>query len=140
MEYVIGTVVVYILFKFFSSLSEDSSELTRVPMPEKFETIIHLLNNSFFNGEGKINVLDKRTLNIYKENDNKIVFLDYSTGHLTLTMKYKWFQKETILMVYITLLTPLYILFFILFFPLKVYLSLFLLLILAIKVDKTYPQ
>ena len=38
----------------------------------------------------------KREFNLYEDGQNQIIKFQYSTGHLTITWKYKYFQKEIV--------------------------------------------
>jgi tetratricopeptide (TPR) repeat protein len=85
-----------ILFRFSSSLNDDKRDLQSKPLSEKFSLIVNLINEKAFKGDGSITVLSKRDFNLYKSGENQIVHFYYSTGHLTITWKYKYFQKEII--------------------------------------------
>ena len=45
---------------------------------------------------GKVTTLDKRSFNLYQDGKNQIIKFEYGTGHLTITWKYKYFQKEIV--------------------------------------------
>ena len=55
-----------------------------------------MINDSAFNGDGSVTSLDKREFNLYEDGHNQIIKFQYSTGHLTITWKYKYFQKEIV--------------------------------------------
>lgn len=93
---VILLIVIVVLVKFSSSLNEDNSELEHQSLSEKFSVIVSLLNNNAFNSEGSITRLNKRSFNLYDGSSNQIINFNYSTGHLTITWKYKYYQKEIV--------------------------------------------
>ena len=92
----IGIVVGYSLIKFFISYSKDKDDLHGQTLDKKFETIASVINEEAFDGNGIVNELDKREFNLYEEGKNQIINFQYSTGHLTITWKYKYYQKEII--------------------------------------------
>ncbi|MDL2265663.1 hypothetical protein LJC43_04700 [Parabacteroides sp. OttesenSCG-928-G21] len=56
-----------------------------------------MINDEAFKGQGTIHYISKKNINLYKDGENQIIFFLYATGHLTITWKYKYYQKETIL-------------------------------------------
>jgi len=92
---VIG-IVVFILIRFLIDLNKDNYDLKWQSLAEKFKFTVALLNDAAYNGQGTITTLDKRSFNLYKDSSNQIIHFLYSTGHLTITWKYKYFQKEVI--------------------------------------------
>ena len=89
-------VVVFILFRFFMSLNQDSEDLQGKSLAEKFNVIANTINEAAFNGAGSVTTLDKREFNLYEDGQNQIIKFHYSSGHLTLTWKYKYYQKEIV--------------------------------------------
>jgi len=89
-------IIVIVLFRFMSSLNNDNNDLQGKTLSEKFNVIVNMINEAAFNGNGDVTVLDKREFNLYEVGQNQIVQFHYSTGHLTITWKYKYFQKEII--------------------------------------------
>lgn len=89
-------IIVYILFRFFGDLNKDNYDLQGQELSDKFMFIVNTLNNSAFNGLGKINTINKRSFNLYEVGQNQIINFYYSTGHLTIKWKYKYFQKEVV--------------------------------------------
>ena len=85
-----------ILFRFISDLNKDNYDVHSQTLAEKFQIIVDIFNQYCFNGQGQITELNKKSLNLYKSGDNQIIYFEYSTGHLTITWKYKYFQKEII--------------------------------------------
>lgn len=92
----LAVIVGYLLFKFFISLSKDNDDLQNLSLSEKFSVIVSILNEAAFNGLGTVTVLDKRSFNLYEDGQNQIIRFLYSTGHLTIIWKYKYFQKEVV--------------------------------------------
>src|SRR5574337_484042 len=93
---IVIAIAVYVLYKFFSALNKDNYDLQSQTLSEKFRVATNLLNQSAFGGKGIITPLDKRSFNIYKEDANQIINFTYGTGILTITWKYKYFQKEVV--------------------------------------------
>jgi len=88
-------IVAYVGFNFFNSLNKDDDDLQRQSVSEKFAVIVNLLNNAAFNGLAEVTPIDKREFNLY-DGSNQIIKFQYSTGSLTITWKYKYYQKEII--------------------------------------------
>ncbi len=85
-----------ILFSLVSSLSKDNDDLQGRTLPEKFNVIVSIINDAAFKGDGSVTSLDKREFNLYGDGQNQIIKFRYNTGHLTITWKYKYFQKERV--------------------------------------------
>ncbi|MBK7964376.1 MAG: hypothetical protein IPK10_03035 [Bacteroidetes bacterium] len=97
MVWLIAIVIIgYVLFRFFTDLNKDNYDLQSQSLEEKFKFIVSRLNEVAFNGKGNVTNLDKRSFNLYESDSNQIINFTYSTGHLTLTWKYKYFQKEVV--------------------------------------------
>lgn len=92
---VIG-IVGFILFRFFTDLNKDNADLQGQSLPEKFAVIVSSINEVAYGGMGKVTTLDKRSFNLYQDGQNQIINFQYGTGHLTITWKYKYFQKEIV--------------------------------------------
>lgn len=93
---IFGVFVAYFLIKFLMSLSNDNDDLTDQSLSEKFAIIVSMINKAGFNGNAEIITIDKREFYLFKEGHNQQVLFMYSTGSLTITWKYKYFQKEII--------------------------------------------
>lgn len=93
---IVIVIVGYIFIRFFISLSKDNDDLQGRTLDDKFNVIVHMINEAAFNGRGSVTTLDKREFNLYEEGQNQIIKFQYSTGHLTITWKYKYFQKEVV--------------------------------------------
>lgn len=92
---VIG-IVGFILIRFFSDLNKDNADLQGQSLTEKFAVIVSSINEAAFGGMGKVITLDKRSFNLCQDGQNQIINFQYGTGHLTITWKYKYFQKEIV--------------------------------------------
>jgi hypothetical protein len=92
---VIG-IVGFILFRFFSDLNKDNADLQGQSLIEKFAVIVSSINEAAYGGMGNVTSLDKRSFNLYQDGLNQIINFQYGTGHLTITWKYKYFQKEIV--------------------------------------------
>lgn len=93
---IVIVIVGYILISFFISLSKDNDDLQGRTLDDKFIVIVNTINEAAFDGRGSVITLDKREFNLYEEGQNQIIKFQYSTGHLTITWKYKYFQKEVV--------------------------------------------
>lgn len=89
-------IIGFFLFRFFVDLNKDNYDLQSQSLSEKFAVVVNALNNEAFFGNGKVTILDKRSFNLYENGQNQIIHFLYSTGHLTITWKYKYFQKEVV--------------------------------------------
>jgi hypothetical protein len=97
MIWTIAIVIIGImLFRFFIDLNKDNDDLQGKTLNEKFNIIVHMINDIAFNGHGTVTTLDKREFNLYEDGQNQIIKFKYGTGHLTITWKYKYFQKEIV--------------------------------------------
>lgn len=81
-----------LLFRFFISYSKDNDDLQDQPLDKKFNIIINMINDVAFNGKGSVTTLSKREFNLYQEGENQLIKFQYSTGILTITWRYKYFQ------------------------------------------------
>ena len=93
---IVIVIIGYILIRFFISLSKDNDDLQGRTLDDKFNVIVNVINDAAFNGRGSVTTLDKREFNLYEEGQNQTIKFQYSTGHLTITWKYKYFQKEVV--------------------------------------------
>lgn len=93
---IVIAIIGIILFRFFTSLSKDNDDLQGRTLSEKFNVLVNMINEAAFNGDGSVTTLDKREFNLYEDGQNQIIKFQYSTGHLTITWKYKYFQKEIV--------------------------------------------
>ena len=93
---IIIIVVAGIIIKFLIDLNKDNYDLQGGTISDKFKLLIHILNDAAFGGHGQISITDKRRCNLYKEGSNQIIILNYGTGILTITWRYKYFHKEVV--------------------------------------------
>lgn len=93
---IVVVIVLYLLYRFFSAYHRDNYDLQSQSLSEKFKFITDVINEYAFKGKGTVHVLDKRSFNLYKEDENQIIHFTYATGNLTITWKYKYFQKEVV--------------------------------------------
>ena len=84
------------MFGFIGALYRDTTDLQNQSLSEKFSVVVSAINKAAFNGYGTVTVLNKRSFNLYEDGQNQIINFFYSTGHLTITWKYKYFQKEVV--------------------------------------------
>jgi uncharacterized tellurite resistance protein B-like protein len=87
-------VIGIVLIPFLIAYNKDNSDLEGRTLEDKFQFVVNKLNASAFNGNGHIKVLDKRRFNLYQDGKNQIIHFYYNGGNLTITWRYKYFQKE----------------------------------------------
>lgn len=75
---------------------KDLDDLEGTTLDNKFKYTVDYLNFLVFNNEAQVTYLSKREFNLYKTGYNQIIQFTYSTGILTITWRYKYFQKEVI--------------------------------------------
>ncbi len=93
---IIIILIIGYLISFFLGLNKDNQELRKLPLDKKFSIIVGIINNTFFDGVGVITKIDSREFNLYEEGRNQIIKFHYSTGHLTIIWRYKYYQKEIV--------------------------------------------
>lgn len=89
-------IIGYIGFRFFSDVNKDNDDLNGTTVDKKFKVVTDLINETAFNGQAEIVTLNKRSYNLHQDGKNQLVNFMYGTGHLTITWKYKFFQKEVV--------------------------------------------
>jgi hypothetical protein len=84
-----------IFLPFLHRLMKDEVYL-KEPLEKKFEVFISMINQGILGGKGKIEHTEtERQVNLFTDDEaNKIINLYYSTGHLTVFLKFKWYHKE----------------------------------------------
>ena len=90
-------VLALLIVPFGRDMAKDRLELQNVTLEKKFEVLIEHINQGLFFGKAHVKNFpdDPRSLNIFSEDHaNRIVHFMYSTGHLTIEMGYKYYQKE----------------------------------------------
>jgi hypothetical protein len=90
------SIIAIILIRFLIDLNGDNDDLKDVALDEKFFVIVSMINQNAFYGNGSVYTLHKRRFNLYEEGKPQIIWFEYSTGHLTITWRFKYFQKEVV--------------------------------------------
>lgn len=93
------TLLAMIFLPFSRALMNDRLELHENPIEEKFNILITRINNLLMNGKGEVVKFknDPRMLNLFDDNHaNMIINFYYSTGSLTITLKYKYYHVELV--------------------------------------------
>ena len=94
------TVVAFAIFKiliaFNKDLKKDSLDLNGIELSTKFIIIVDLLNEVAFHNKGTVIKVDNKEFKLYGDGQNKIIYFLYGAGHLTVTWKYKYLQKEVV--------------------------------------------
>lgn len=93
------TLLAMIFLPFSRALMKDRSELHENPMDKKFNILITRINDLLMNGQGEVVKFknDPRMLNLFDDNHaNMIINFYYSTGSLTITLKYKYYHVELV--------------------------------------------
>lgn len=95
--WIIAIAAVLIVFILFGrSLNKDRADLNGGTLEQKFSVMVDIINQSAYNGQGRTHSLTWRSFNLYRENAQQIYNFNYSTGHLTLTWKFKWYHQEVV--------------------------------------------
>ena len=92
-------VLALIFVAFTHNLIRDMVELDHQPLEKKFETVIQEVNAGLLGGGGETVTFpnDKRNVNLFNDNcPNHIITFYYSTGNLSITYKYKFYQQEMV--------------------------------------------
>lgn len=93
------TLLAMIFLPFSRALMKDRTELHENPMEKKFNILITRINDLLMNGQGEVVKFkdDPRMLNLFDDNHaNMIINFYYSTGSLTITLKYKYYHVELV--------------------------------------------
>ena len=93
---IVFAIIGIFLFRFLADLNKDNDDLQGRTLDDMFLIIVNMINESAFNGNGEVIHLNKRRFNLYEEGKQQIIWFAYSTGHLTITWRYKYFQKEVV--------------------------------------------
>lgn len=86
-----------IFISFFRQLFIDKCELKKQPLEKMFAVLIETINQELFNGNAELTTFDDdpRMANMMDDNRrNLIVRYYYSTGNMSVSLGYKYFQKE----------------------------------------------
>lgn len=95
----IVTIFAMIFLPFGRSLMKDRAELYENPMDKKFSILLTRINDLLMNGKGEVVKFkdDPRMLNLFDDtHTNMIINFYYSTGSLTITLKYKYYHVELV--------------------------------------------
>lgn len=92
------TLAALIFLPFSKALMKDRQELESNPIEQKFNILILRINKLLMGGAGEIiKTSDPRQVNLFDENHaNMIIRFYYSTGTLSIELKYKYFQVELV--------------------------------------------
>ena len=93
------TLLAILILPFSRALMKDRAELHENPLDKKFSILISRINQLMMNGCGEVITFkhDPRMLNLFDDNHaNMIINFNYSTGSLTITLKYKYFHVELV--------------------------------------------
>jgi hypothetical protein len=93
---IIFIIIVGVLSPLIKKVSDDNIELHDQLLDKKFQVIVDVLNKAAFNMRGEITRINKRKFNIYETGQNQIIYFFYGFGNLTITWKFKYFQKEMV--------------------------------------------
>ena len=92
-------VLALIFVPFTRQLVKDKEELSRNPINKKFEILVGVINDIMLDGKGEITLFDDdpRLMNLMSDDkSNMLIQFYYSTGNLSITLKYKFLQKELV--------------------------------------------
>lgn len=90
------TFIIYIIFKFITAQNHERKDLKNTPISQKFSEIVSPINAHAYNMGGSIIPLETHSFNLYQEGENQIINFHYSSGILTITWKFKWYNNEVI--------------------------------------------
>lgn len=92
------TLVALIFIPFSKALMRDRRELRANPMERKFGLLISRINTLMMNGSGEvIKTSNPRQVNLFSDDvPNMLICIFYSTGIVTVTLKYKYYQVELV--------------------------------------------
>jgi len=93
---IILSILIVFIGKIILNTQKDKEDLLGKSVEEKFNVIVNSINRAAFNGEGEITYIGKNHSNLYPDTSNQIVDFLYSQGMLSITWKYKYFQKEMV--------------------------------------------
>ena len=79
-----------------NDLNKDKYDLQGTSLDEKFKVVVNMLNDAAFKNQGTITKLDNKSFNLYEQSSNQLINFHYGTGTLTITWRYKYFQKEVV--------------------------------------------
>ena len=92
-------VLALIFVPFTRQFVKDKEELSRNPINKKFEILVGGINDVMLDGKGEVTLFDDdpRLMNLMSDDKrNMLIQFYYSTGNLSITLKYKFLQKELV--------------------------------------------
>jgi hypothetical protein len=84
---------------FMRQIAKDKVELSQTTLPQKFETLFATINAGLMGGNGELTTFDDepRLVNMMDHSHpNMLIQFYYSTANLSITLNYKFFQKELV--------------------------------------------
>lgn len=84
---------------FARQLAKDKIELGNNPINEKFEILVGIINDALLAGRGEVTLFDDnpKLMNLFsKDQANILIQFFYGTGNLTITLNYKYYQRELV--------------------------------------------
>lgn len=96
---IILLILALIITPFMRDLVKDKHELYSNPINKKFEEVATVINGIMLGGKGELTLFDDtpRLMNMMSPNmRNILIQFYYSTGHLKITLNYKFWQKELV--------------------------------------------
>lgn len=91
-------VLALIFLPFFKDLVKDNEDLSQSPIEVRFKVLIEEINKAFLEGTGHTVYPiknDRKWLNLHSsQHANYLIQFNYSTGHLTIYLNYKYLHKE----------------------------------------------
>ena len=95
--FVIIGIIILVIGSIAIKTSKDSEDLAGTTLDNKFNVLVNMLNQAAFNGEGTVRYFYKKLFNLYPpSSSNQLIEFLYSQGMLSITWKYKYFQKEMV--------------------------------------------
>lgn len=96
MWYVIGAIVIYVLYKFVVAANDDNNDVRDNPLHQRYSHFFGRLNDAAFDGTASLNQKAPHIYTLYKENSNQIIIFKYAMGSMDVKWMYKYYQKELI--------------------------------------------
>lgn len=89
--------IALVFVSFTRQIMKDKVELAETPVEKKFEVLVSIINDAMFGGQGELSLFDydnKLMMLTSEDQKNVLIKFYYSTGHLNITLFYKYLQKE----------------------------------------------
>lgn len=84
------------MFSYLFGKLADSSDLHGTTLDRKFHKIVALLNEVAYQGQGSVTRHSDSSFQLYQQGKNQIILFSYKNRSLSITWKYKFFQREMI--------------------------------------------